>query len=571
VITVTQNNQTEMLNQIQGFEMDEEVNGSLVVKFTSFSMENNPGHSLIDERPIFTVEGYEFRLAQLKKNNNEKDVTAVSTFYDLVGHRQETIYGGTHTLNEFATFIFQGTGWTFTSEVPGYRLIPNFGENNVIVLKEALCAAFECEMKILPNNHVHFAPKIGPDNDDQYRRGHNIKSLGESVDWSKMRTQITGFGANGLVVTYTSPNAEKYGVYVADPIHDEEITESSTMIERLKAELDDYPEAYFELDAVELNNKELGERVWLIDEVMGIEYQTRILSKKTIIRGNKLVTSSVILGTTLPRKNADLLVSQKIEIDENRKEYRSRIEQTNERIMLEVEAVNSSIATLEIKADNISLSVTQLDGRLGNAESSINIQAGQITQKVELRDFNGQTITSKVVQDPYAISMMAQNLNLQGLVTFTNLNTPGSAVIDGGNVYGSSFVIGRGTGSLLTMTAIAGSHVLQSNDANGFRIGSNGSMGLSASGQYGVYIPNSVLDAQRGLRVSGGVADIQVPMTVQSTLNASTLQQGGYPVATQTWVSALTNNYVYQYQLNNAIAQLERDIVAWANGKFVSK
>ena len=569
MLTVTQYKQTEMLNQISGFEMDEEVNGSLVVKFTSFSVPNNPGHSLIDERPIFTVEGYDFRLAQLKKNSNKKDVTAISTFYDLVGHRQETIYGGTHTLNEFASFIFQGTGWTFTNEVSGSRLIPNFGENNVIILKDTLCAAFECEMKIMPNKHVHFASKIGPDNDAQYRRGHNIKLLAESVDWSKMRTQITGHGANGLVVTYTSPNAEKYGIYVADPIHDDEITESSTMIERLKAELVDYPEAYFELDAVELTNKELGERVWLIDEVMGIEYQTRVLSKKTILRGNKLVTSSVILGSTLPRKNADLLVSQKIEIDENRKEYRSRIEQTNERIMLEVEAVNSSIATLEIKADNISLSVTQLDGRIGNAESSINIQAGQITQKVELRDFNGQTITSKVVQDPYAISMMAQNLNLQGLVSVTNLKTPGQTIIDGGNVYGSSFVVGRGTGSLLTMTAIAGSHVLQSNDAAGFRIGSNGSMGLSASGSMGVYVPNSNLVAQAGFRVTGGIADIQVPMTVQSTLNASTLQQGGYPVATTTWVANM--NYASQYQLNEGLRQKEIDIVAWVNTNFVRK
>lgn len=549
--------------------MDEEVNGSLVVKFTSFSVENNPGHRLIDERPIFTVDGYEFRLAQLKGNDKRKDVTAVSTFYDLVGNRQETIFGGTHTLNEFASFIFQGTGWTFTNEVPGSRLIPNFGENNVIVLKDALCAAFECEMKIMPNNHVHFAPEIGPDNDAQYRRGHNIKQLAESVDWSKMRTQITGYGSNGLVVTYTSPNAEKYGVYLADPITDEEITESSTMLERLKMELVDYPEAYFELDAVELTNKELGERVWLIDEVIGIEYQTRVLSKKTILRGNKLVTSSVILGTTLPRKNADLLVDQKVEIDENRKEYRSKILQTNELIHLAVEEVNGSISALELKADNISLnvnnritnemaainvkadninlSVSNLGTRVSGTESSLNIQAGLIQSKVDYRDYNGQTFSSMITQDPYAIAMMAQNLAFQGLVTVTNLKTPGATIIDGGNVYGSSFVVGRGTGSLLTMTAIAGVHSFQSNDAAGFRIGSNGSMGLSASGAMGVYVPNSNLVAQAGFRVTGGVVDIQVPAYINNALIA-------------------TENYV-----GTRIAQLENDLKLWANGKFATK
>ncbi|MER2132580.1 MAG: phage tail protein [Carnobacterium inhibens] len=569
MLTVTQNNQTEMLNQIQGFEMDEEVNGSLVVKFTSFSVENNPGHSLIDERPIFTVEGYELRLAQLKGNDKRKDITAVSTFYDLAGHRQEDIYGGTRTLDDFASFVLRGTGWTFSSSVPGYRLIPNFGENNVIVLKDALCAAFECEMKIMPNKHVHFAPEIGPDNDAQYRRGHNIKSLAENVDWSKMRTQISGYGANGLVVTYTSPNHVKHGIIAADPITDDEITESSTMLERLKMELVDYPEAYFELDAVELTNKELGERVWLIDEVMGIEYQTRVLSKKTVIRGNKLVTSSVILGTTLPRKNADLLVDQKVEIDENRREYRSKFLQTNELIHMSVEEVNASIATLELKADNVSisvnnritqemaainvkadninLSVSNLGTRVSGTEASINIQGGQIQSKVSIYDFNGQNVSSMITQDPYAIAMMAQNLAFQGLVTVTNLKTPGATVIDGGNVYGSSFVVGRGTGSLLTMTAIAGVHSFQSNDAAGFRIGSNGSMGLSASGAMGVYVPNSNLVAQAGFRVTGGVVDIQVPAYINNALIA-------------------TENYV-----GTRIAQLENELKVWANGKFATK
>ncbi|MER2171421.1 MAG: phage tail protein [Psychrobacillus psychrodurans] len=568
MLTVTKDNQTEMLNQIQGFEMDEEVNGSLVVKFTSFSVPNNPGHSLIDERPIITVDGYEFRLAQLKNNNKRKDVTALSTFYDLVGTRQETIFGGTHTLNEFASFIFQGTGWTFTSEVPGYRLIPNFGENNVIVLKEALCAAFECEMKIMPNNHIHFAPKIGPNNDAQYRRGHNIKSLAESVDWREMRTQITGYGANGLVVTYTSPNAEKYGVHVADPITDDEITESSTMLERLKSELVDYPETYFELDAVELTNKELGERVWLIDEVMGIEYQTRVLSKKTIIRGNKLVTSSVILGTTLPRKNADLLVSQKVEIDENKRQIRSRFDQVNDRITAEVEEVGVSVAGLDIrvgqaelyakqidqsvaavnvKADNINLSVSQLNGRVGNNESQLSIQAGQIQSKVSYNEFNGQTVSSLITQDPYAIAMMAQNLALQGLVTITNLQTPGATIIDGGNVYGSNFVIGRGTGSLMTMTAIAGSHTIISNDAAGMALQSNGSLSLRAGSGYAIFTRFAPLAVQDGMRVDGGIAEFNT----SAYLNSSPI--------------------INQNALNNAIATLESQIKVWANGKFATK
>ncbi|MEK3995626.1 phage tail protein [Psychrobacillus sp. FSL K6-2365] len=564
MLTVTKDNQTEMLNQIQGFEMDEEVNGSLVVKFTSFSVKNNPGYELAKEESITSVEGYDFRVKQLKEVRTRKDITAMSTFYDLVGVRQEDIYGGTRTFNEFAAFVFTNTGWTFSStDVSGSMFIANFGNDNVIKLVQALCAAYECEYKIMPNNHIVFSKQIGGDYDAQYRFGHNVQALSKSVDTINLRTRITGYGGNGLKVTYTSPNHTTFGIIDAEPIHDDRYTTSESMLEHLKRNLIDYPEATFELDSVELTDKELGERVWLIYEPMGIEFQTRVLSKKSVIRGEKLITKSVVLGNTIPRTLGDILTSQKIEIDENAKEYRSRIEQTNERITLEVEAVNSSIATLEIKADNITLSVTQLDGRMGNAESSINIQAGQITQKVELSDFNGQTITSKVVQDPYAISMMAQNLNLQGLVTFTNLNTPGSAVIDGGNIYGSSFVVGRGTGSTLTMTAIAGSHVFKSIDAAGLRIESNGSMGLRASGYNGVYVPVSALVAQAGFRVEGGISQFNTEVTVNSRLTvASEILIGTSPVP---------NNTVMNASINSAITQLERDIVAWANGKFALK
>lgn len=571
MLIVKNGSQVEPLNHTQSLEVNQEVNGAYTASFASFNYPNNPGYSLLEEESFVIVDEQEFRVKQFEEVRNIKRIVAVNTFYDLADQRQDSIYGGTRTFNEFATFVFKNTAWTFSSTVSGSRLIANFGENNIIVLINALCTVYECEYEIRANKHIHFAPKIGGDNDAQYRYGHNVKALSKKVDTTNLKTYIEGYGANGLFVSYTSPLASdlRIGIRKADPVRDDRFTQTDSMLEHLKRELNDSPEAYFELDSVELTNKELGERVWLIYEPLGIEFQTRILKQTKTIRNGKLVTTKVILGNTLPKSTTDILISQKIEIDENRKEYRSRIEQTNDRILLEVEAVNSSIATLEIKADNISLSVTQLDGRLGNAESSINIQAGQIQSKVSYSEYNGQTVSSMITQDAYAISLMAQNLKLQGLVSITSLNNPGEVIIDSGNIFGNSFVVGRGTGSTLTMTAIAGSHVIQSIDAAGLGIISNGSMGLRASGANGVYVPTSNLVAQAGFRVTGGIADIQVPMTVQSTLNASTLQEQGMPVATQSWVANM--NYIGQSTLTAQLAQLERDIVAWANGKFVAK
>lgn len=414
------NGQTEPLNQIQRFEMHEEVIGAFTVSFTSFSIVNNPGHDLLGEETIITVDGYDFRVKQLKEYNNRKDIVAISTFYDNTGKRQEDIYGGTRTLDEFAIFIFAGTEWTYSSDVVGSALIPNFGEDNVIKLVQAVCTAFECEFKIMPNNHIHFSKEIGPDNDAQYRYGHNVKALSKSVDTTNLRTRIKGYGADGLVITYTSPHAEIFGIIDAEPIHDERFTIPDSLIERVKRDLTDYPKITIELDSIELTDKELGERVWLIYEPMGIEFQTRIMSKKSVIRNGKLVTASVVIGNAIPRNLSDILTSQKIEIDENKKETRSKFEQTNERITLEVERIDESIATISIEADEIKLSVSGIDSRLGTAESQISVQAGQISSKVSSTDYNGNMIASLINQTASTITIEASAIDLLGIVQVSN-------------------------------------------------------------------------------------------------------------------------------------------------------
>lgn len=464
--------------------MDEEVNGAFTVSFTSLDLDN-PGHSLIEEESLISVDGYDFRVKQMKEVKNRKEVVAISTFYDLVGHRQEDIYGGTRTFNEFANFVFGGTGWTFTSDVSGHVLIPNFGTDNVIKLVQGPCQAFECEFKIMPNNHVHFSKQIGPDNDAQYRYGHNVKALSKAVDTTNLRTKIKGYGADNLVVTYVSPNAEIFGVIEADPVHDDRFTIGENLVEYIKKGLIDYPEVSLELDTVELTNKELGERVWLIYEPLNIEFQTRILAKKSVMRNGKLVTASVVLGNTMPKTLGDILASQKVEIDENKKQVMSRFEQVNDRITAEVEAVGSSIAGLEItigqvriyaeeleesiaeisvETNNIKLSVRDLGDRVGSAESELSIQAGQISSKVSQSDYNGNTISTLINQTANAVDIQANRINLSGIthvadtLRIGNASDGGSRRIILGGESSNVWIQGRGSGSagVLTINAANG-------------------------------------------------------------------------------------------------------------------
>ncbi|MGE7545077.1 phage tail protein [Sporosarcina newyorkensis] len=415
------NGNTEPLNHIQRVEINEEVNGAFTLALTSFFHPNNPGHALIEEESVIHTEGYDFRVKQMKENRGRKEVVALSTFFDLVGHRQDEIYGGTRTFNEFASFVFGGTGWTFESvDVSGSQFIPNFGTDNVIKLITTLCKVYECEYKILPNQHVQFAKQVGPDNDAQYRYGHNVQALSKSVDTTNLRTVIKGFGGNGLAITYTSPYAEKYGEIEADPIENEDYFTADEMLPVLKKELQDYPEVSIELDSIELSDKETGERVWLIYDPMDIEFQTRAMSKKSTIRNGKWVTLSVTIGNTVPRSLSDILTDVNINIDENNKRTKSRIEQTNDRITFAVEQfagemleayskieltaseIRSEVAALNVQLEDgiaqnkslISQTATQIrsevtsevrrvDGRVDSANSSITQLAGQVSIKAD--------------------------------------------------------------------------------------------------------------------------------------------------------------------------------------------
>jgi hypothetical protein len=79
-------------------------------------------------------------------------------------------------------------------------------------------------------------------------------------------------------------------------------------------------------------------------------------------------------------------------------------------ISLRVEEVNSSIAVVDLKADNISLSVQSLDEEVGSVQSTLSVQAGQISTKVE-RD----GVISAIIQSPETIKFSASKIELDGI------------------------------------------------------------------------------------------------------------------------------------------------------------
>lgn len=493
---VTNGSQYESIQEAN-YEKYEELNGALRISFSSFLHEKNIGHSLLDfETTIEDEDGHEYVVKDYSGDSFSKKATAVHIYFSLADDYKYDIYGGTRTFSDFMSYVLADTGWTFINvDVDGYQLLPNFGEGNTIVLIEQLCAAFNCERQILPGKVIRFSKQIGVDNDIQFRYRHNIETLSYSVNTASLKTQIRGYGAEGIDITYTSPlaNSPRIGIRMADPIHDDSIETVDEMTTRLAKELPEAPETNIKVKVTTFDGN-VGDAVWLIHEELEIEYQTRILSKKT---RRDYSNSEVDVGNTQAKSIVDALLNQRATINANDKRYRSKFEQTNDRIDLEVEEIGVSIAAINIRADSITQSVTDLNNnlsskitqtaseirsevtsqvttinnniqtvrndvsvvsqtasqiqstvtsqqtqisglgnRMSNAESSITQNAYQIQSKVSVQDFTGNTVVSMINQTATTIDIHASKINLVGAVNVLSEITGQLGTINAGTING---------------------------------------------------------------------------------------------------------------------------------------
>lgn len=478
IVTNFAGNQTEPFFTTSAPAFEQDTQGNLTLEFTVNKSNNEAGFNLLQEESIVRAANYDFRVKQIIDDKpGRKTILAISTFFDLAYQFKDKTFGGTHSSQEFVNYLFVGTGWSATVDFMETATIYKFGSKNIIQCVNQICDAFNCEFEILPNNRVHFSKSLGPDNGAQYRYGHNIKAISRKIDTTHLRTKITATGKEHLTVTYTSPNHTIWGIRIADPISDERFTNADNLLKKAKASLIDYPKVTFELDTIELLDKQLGEKVWLIYEpIEGLELQTRILKRICIVDEitDELKTIAVTLGNSLTRTMSDnevdteeLIEETKEElsevIEENKKEYKSAITQTDSRITLEVEKLNNSIATVDVKADQISLSVSNritnevaainvranqiqstvsaqsvsignLNNRIGSAESSITQQSWQISQKVSTTDYNGNTIASLINQTSTTISIQASKINLVGAVRVLSDISGNLGAIHAGNI-----------------------------------------------------------------------------------------------------------------------------------------
>lgn len=570
--------------------MEQSVDGTLTVSFSCFPSDNNYGYELLQAESMITIEDYDFRVKQLSHTALSKAVTAISTFYDHTKTQQNHTFNSSPTLHNYISFALQGTGWEATIDSSVANLISdmgNFGNDNVVSLITKICKAFQCEYMILPNKKLYFAKQIGGDYDYQYRYKHNVSSVVRKEDTANLTTVMRGYGKDGLEVIYRSPKADIFGELEAEPIHDEQFTDVQAFKEYMANQIQDEPELVIESVIPELTKREIGERVWLIYEPLNIEMQTRILQQTFILQNSKLVTSSVVLGNTTIKSSTDLFVEQqeklketkeeltetidetktelKENIDEAKKEFQSKIDQADNRITIEVEQLEESIATIDIKADNISLSVSSLGNRVTQEMAAINLKADNISLSVNSRidgvstQVAGIDIKATEIQQSVrdlanntnsSITQLSNNINLKiekgGAITDINLS-PNVATINANKINLNGAVIVNGSVSGATNISVSTDIYL------GRRLVFNDMTSVGSDGGGGIAIESWGNVSYQGSRhIFYGIMDFSSARVVG--LSADAVSVNGY---TMTYTSTGGKKYITFRQNGSYLGQVE--------------
>lgn len=328
LIVTDTNGNTEGLTGYKLLKRYRNVPGEKTLSFIVAPTPDN-AHSfhMVQEESLVEFDGETYRIKQMNEKPRGKtmvkEVNAIRKVFDLINSYKYETYTGSFTFDAALQFIFSGTGYTWTILDTFYaESWENFGDDNVIALFQEIVNRYGAEFT-LADKQFTFKRKIGVATDFQFRYNYNIKTLNRSVKTNNLSTYIKGFGKDGLVVEYISPNAIKFinedstdGYYHAKPVRDERYSTEDGLLERLKKEIQDDPELSITIDFADMRRAGFpydapseGDEVFLIYEPLELDVETRIMEiEEEFIEGQKYpIRTNVTLANFKKSITKDLI------------------------------------------------------------------------------------------------------------------------------------------------------------------------------------------------------------------------------------------------------------------------
>lgn len=285
---------------------DGEVNGNQSLSATILSTKANK--LFIDDITemwrVIDHDSVEHKIIYCKKqgegNDLKVEMKAIPLFFDVLDNDRIYDRYDEHMTAQLAfTRIFEDTSFSFTLngsfdavQWEGF----GDGETRLETFKRAL-ERYKCEFRIV-GNIVYLEHQIGNDTNHQYRHRLNASNIVQEIDANELWTYAKGYGDYGdgeggedwqnakLTREYTSPIASIIGIRHAPPIKNGNITTASQMDAQLKALVDESLKISITADVHDLTRQnypiaqsQLGDRVFVIDERIGLDEEVRIVNK----------------------------------------------------------------------------------------------------------------------------------------------------------------------------------------------------------------------------------------------------------------------------------------------------
>lgn len=228
------------------------------------------------------------------------DIKGVPVFFDRLDNDRIYERIDKHmTANEAFTRIFEGTGFTFVlTDAFAAVAWEGFGdgETKLETFKRAI-ERYKCEFEIIGNT-VYLRSQIGRDTSIMYRHRLNASNIVQEIDANELWTFARGYGDYGdgeggedwrdakLIREYTSPLANILGIRHAPPIKNGNIKDPAFMDAQLKTLVDESLKISVSATIHDLRKQgypyaqsQLGDRVFLIDERIGLNEEVRVVAQ----------------------------------------------------------------------------------------------------------------------------------------------------------------------------------------------------------------------------------------------------------------------------------------------------
>ncbi|MDF2571616.1 MAG: hypothetical protein K0R55_3220, partial [Sporomusa sp.] len=218
-----------------------------------------------------------------------KQVTANHVMFTCQDWRQDNQDTKTWSIGDALHWAFDGNDLGFTFETIGSFptvQMENFGDANALDLLNKVLSSFGGVVDA-GNKHiiVYSAAEWGSETNKQIRYQYNTDNVQCTIDTTGLKTIIKGYGAQNEdgsyvfdPVTYTSPNADKYGPRRADPVRDERFTNVEAMQAYLPTQLQDNPIVSLTTPLKRVEDVQKGEHWLLIYEPMQLDLDSQIVA-----------------------------------------------------------------------------------------------------------------------------------------------------------------------------------------------------------------------------------------------------------------------------------------------------